>query len=131
MWIFKGPTDIETRGGPKVHGTRIRNAWIVLGVYAVIWMIVLHPQRSPNPNVPVAIDVINHLFAFFATIGMFGYVVAGLWLGRFWVVLGVSVTVLVLLGLYALPQWFMLWMAVVGGGALIFSGVMVKRLWVL
>ena len=75
------------------------------------------------------IDAINHVLAFFATVGMFGYVVGGLWFGRFWVIVGLFVTSLILIGLYAMPQWFLIWMAFVGGGVLVFSGVMVKRLW--
>ena len=81
------------------------------------------------PAVSAQTDAINHVLAFFATVGMFGYVVGGLWLGRFLVILGLVVTVLILVGLYAIPQWFLIWMAFVGGGALVLSGVMVKRLW--
>ena len=130
MWIFKRSDEIETRGGLRASDGRIRLAWLILTGYSIVWMIILHPQREPDPRVAKLIDVINHVLAFFASIGMFGYVVAGLWLGRFWIVLGLTVTCLILLGLYAIPQFFLIWMAVVGGGALIFSGVMVKRLWV-
>lgn len=129
MWFFKGSPPIETRGGLGSQGVRIRYAWLILCAFAFLWMLILHPQRPPSASVPEAVDVINRILAFFSSIGMFGYVVAGLWLGRFWVTLGLVVTTLIVIGLFALPQWFLLWMAVVGGGSLMFSGLMIKRLW--
>ena len=129
MWLVRSKPQIETRGAARGNDARIRLAWIVLTLYAVLWMILLHPQRSPSPNVPKSIDAINHVLAFFATVGMFGYVVAGLWLGRFWIVLGGLVTVLTVAGVYAMPAYFLPWMAFVGGGTLVFSGMMIKRLW--
>ena len=129
FWIARRG-GIKTRGSVHSGDARIGYAWLVLTAYAILWMIILHPQRQPNPAVSESIDAINHVLAFFATVGMFGYVVGGLWFGRFFVVLGLVVTVLILVALYAMPQWFLIWMAFVGGGALAFSGVIVKRLWV-
>ena len=129
MWVFKGSAQIETRGGLGSQGVRIRYAWLVLCAFSFLWILILHPQRPPSSSVSETVDVINRILAFFSSIGMFGYVVAGLWLGRFWTALGLIVTILIAIGLFALPQWFLLWMAVVGGGSLIFSGLMIKRLW--
>ena len=129
MWVFKGSPQIETKGGLGSQGARIRYAWLVLCAFSFLWILILHPLRPPSSSVPETIDIINRTLAFFASIGMFGYVVAGLWLGRFWITLGLSVTLLIAVGLFALPQWFLLWMAVVGGGSLMFSGLMIKRLW--
>lgn len=129
MWFFKDSSGIETKGGFGSQGVRIRRAWLVMCGFAFLWMLILFPQRAPSASVPESIDVINRILAFFASVGMFGYVVAGLWMGRFWVILGVVVTVLIVIGLFCIPQWFLLWMAVVGGGALMFSGAMIKRLW--
>lgn len=128
LWIVRRGS-VQTRGSARPGDLQIRFAWLVLTAYAILWMIILHPQRQPNPAVPELIDGINHVLAFFASVGMFGYVVIGLWFGRFWVILGLVVTSLILIGLYAMPQWFLIWMAFVGGGALVFSGLMVKRLW--
>lgn len=128
LWIVRRRS-VQTRGSTRSDDPRIRFAWLILTAYAILWMFILHPQRQPNAEVGELIDAINHVFAFFATVGMFGYVVAGLWFGRFLVILGLVVTSLILIGLYAIPQWFLIWMAFVGGGALVFSGLMVKRLW--
>jgi hypothetical protein len=55
---------------------------------------------------------------------MFGYVVLGLWLGVAPLVgFGLVEGTLALLGYYVLPAYFALWMAVVGGGALLGSGI--------
>ena len=129
LWICRR-FRVETRGEPRPGDGRIGIAWLVLTAYAVLWMVILHPQRPANPSVSETVNAINCILAFFASAGMFGYVIMGLWFGRFWVILGVTVTLLIVFGLFALPQWFLVWMAFVGGGALIFSGVMVKRLWV-
>jgi len=61
---------------------------------------------------------------------MFGYVVIGLWfhLGQL-VGLGVAVTASALLGYYALPDYFYLIMALIGGGALIVHGLVWLRPW--
>ena len=67
--------------------------------------------------------------AYFATVAMFGYVVGGLWLSRFFVCLGLAVTALTVLGLILFPEHFYLWMALIAGGSLILSGIYIRRAW--
>ena len=69
--------------------------------------------------------------AAFAVLGiMFAYVVIGLMLDtRFMIGLGIAVSVLTLVGFFALHEHFYLWMSATGGGALLFSGVYVHRWW--
>jgi len=55
------------------------------------------------------------------------YIVAGLWLGFRMLVTGVAIGALTLVGYLYVPQHFGLWMAVVGGGALVLGGVWLRR----
>ena len=55
------------------------------------------------------------------------YILLGIWHGRRLVIAGVLIGTLTLLGFFALHNHFHLWMAAVGGGALILSGAWLKR----
>lgn len=64
-----------------------------------------------------------------ATIPMFAYVVMGLWLDRLMIWIGLAITALTFVGLHCFPQWFWIWMAVMGGGTLILSGLLISKRW--
>jgi hypothetical protein len=55
------------------------------------------------------------------------YVLTGIWRGSRWIVAGTVVGALTIIGFALLKEHFMLWMAVVGGGALIVTGLWLKR----
>jgi len=55
------------------------------------------------------------------------YVLLGIWHGRRLVILGVLIGALTLLGFFLLHSHFNLWMATVGGGALILTGAWLRR----
>jgi hypothetical protein len=59
---------------------------------------------------------------------MLGIVIAGLWLGRFFMLCGLSVTALSVLGFFWAGDWFDLWMAVANGGGLIACGLALRRM---
>jgi hypothetical protein len=59
---------------------------------------------------------------------MFCYVLAGLWLGSFFIAVGVSVTALTVIGYVWTGAWYPLWLAATVGGGLIVSGVWLRRL---
>ena len=68
--------------------------------------------------------------AVIVTVPMFAYVVMGLWgCGQYMIWLGLGITALTVLGLYAFPSFFYLWMAAVGGGALFGVGIIARRQW--
>lgn len=64
--------------------------------------------------------------AFPALLVGFAYSVAGIWSGVRWLVAGISLSALTLIGYLYVPQHFMLWMAIFGGGTLIASGFWMK-----
>jgi hypothetical protein len=58
---------------------------------------------------------------------MLVYTIAGLWVGHAYVAIGVSITVLTLIGYFFVGEWFDLWMAFVNGGGLILGGLWMRR----
>jgi hypothetical protein len=43
--------------------------------------------------------------------------------------IGLAVTGLAVLGLFLVPNWFWIWMAVMGGGTLVGTGLLVRNRW--
>ena len=82
---------------------------LLVGIFAV----------SP-PRTPAAADAVISLCVAGA------YALVGVWSGARWRVLGAALFALILLGWFAAPGWFFLWMALAGGGALIVGGVWLK-----
>ena len=99
-------------------GWRILLFWILLFVYAFIWLAILAPFNGLQLN------------AVFSTAAMFGYIVIGLWFrSHFMVWLGLAVTATTLTGFYFIPQYYCIWMAVTGGGAILCTGLYIRRRW--
>jgi hypothetical protein len=66
--------------------------------------------------------------AFPALLVSFLYVLAGIWKGTRWIVVGVIVAGLTMAGYELLHEHFNLWMALVGGGALVSTGLWFRRI---
>jgi hypothetical protein len=58
---------------------------------------------------------------------MLFYTIAGLWVGHAFVVIGLCITALTLIGYFFIGGAFDLWMAFVNGGGLILSGLWMRR----
>jgi hypothetical protein len=96
---------------------RIIWAMVALVVYGAGWSWVL------GPVVP------RHLiYAFQPSLMMLGMILAGLWLGRFFVILGVVGTALILVGNLQTEAWLRLWMAAVQSGTLIVGGIWLRQI---
>jgi hypothetical protein len=107
------------RGRPR-HDNRIGRtlsyAQFILLFYGFIFVLLLWPLDG------------RQLAAFWPTLFMLGTILMGLWLGRFFIVCGVLVTLLTIIGFYWSGPWFPLWMAAVNGGGLIASGLWLRRM---
>ena len=85
------------------------------------------PSAGGNP-----LSYIRAMFDPFVALGVVSLIVAlfyflgGLWIGSRLAVTGLALAVLTLVGYYLFPAYFLLWMAVVGGGALILAGVWLR-----
>lgn len=58
---------------------------------------------------------------------MLMYTVAGLWVGKAFVAIGLSITALTLIGYFLVGPWFEPWMAFVDGGGLMLGGLWMRR----
>lgn len=97
---------------------RIGWFWIAIFAYIYLWLALVGRWDGAT------------LSAFFGTAVMFGYVVLGLWLDALYITwAGVAVTVLTMIGYYLVGEWFMLWMAVFGGGTLLGTGLYIRKYW--
>jgi uncharacterized membrane protein len=54
------------------------------------------------------------------------YVLGGIWIGARLTITGIAMAALTLVGYYLFPAYFFLWMAVVGGGALMLAGLWLR-----
>ncbi|HZB90981.1 MAG TPA: hypothetical protein VE397_06045 [Stellaceae bacterium] len=97
-------------------GRRIGYAQLVLIGFGLILLWLLWPVNHRQLN------------AFWPTLVMFCHVLAGLWLGAFFIVVGVSVTALIVIGYAWAGAWYPLWLAATVGGGLIVSGLWLRRL---
>jgi len=69
----------------------------------------------------------RQLSAFWPIYFMLIYTAVGLWVGNAFVVIGLSITALTLIGYFYVGAWFDLWMAAVDGGGLILGGLWMRR----
>ncbi|MFC1635508.1 hypothetical protein ACFL5Z_11760 [Planctomycetota bacterium] len=99
-------------------GWRVAALWILLFVYIMIWLFLFAPFSGMQCN------------AFISTAAMFAYVVMGLWFGStFMIVLGLAMTGVTLVGFYLLTSYYCLWMAMMGGGTLLGTGLYIRVRW--
>jgi hypothetical protein len=69
----------------------------------------------------------RQLDAFWPLVFMLGYVLAGIWVGRFFVLSGIAIALLTIAGFWYAGPWFPLWMAVANGGGLLLGGLWLRR----
>ena len=65
--------------------------------------------------------------AFWPTLFLFGYALAGLWFGAAFSAIGVGLTALILAGYACSGAAFPLWAAAVSGGGFILCGLWMRR----
>jgi tellurite resistance protein TehA-like permease len=108
---------VRTRTRPhEAHRWRIVWAMVALTAYGAAWSYVLGPI-VPRPV----------LYAFQPSLFLLGMILAGLWLGRVFIVLGLVGIALMLVGYLQAEPWLRVWMAVVQSGTLILGGVWLHR----
>jgi len=108
--IMKRPLGMST----KSDGWRVGVAFAVLIAFGLFWGNVGHFSG-------------RQMSAFWPTYYMMGYVIAGLWLGPAFMVIGSSIITLTLIGYFFVGSWFDIWMAFVNGGGLLLAGAWMRR----
>lgn len=110
-------TYIGWRSKPSGAQYDWRYATTSIAVFAFIFA--LFAVMPPRTNAQVS--------AFFPLLVALFYAIVGIWTrGTRMLVAGIVVAALTLAGYFLLPQYFTLWMAVVGGGALILGGIWLR-----
>ena len=88
--------------------------FVTFAVFIICTMAIMQPRGSEmGAFVPLLVAAI--------------YVVLGLWLGWRYSAIGIAIAILTMAGFFLLPAHFLLWMAGVGGGALILTGLWLRR----
>ena len=115
--VFHSKAPIKETSSHK-SGWRVIALWIFLYIYIVIWLFLLAPFTGIQCN------------AFICTAVMFAFITMGLWFkNRFMIMLALAVTAATLVGYYLLIDYYCLWMALVGGGALFGTGLYIRLRW--
>jgi len=125
-------------------------AWIALDVVGLAGSVAISAANHARTGVRTfdhrmtAASVLFAMFGIFVTLGighftprqlgtfwpiyfMMVYTIAGLWVGRAFVAIGLSIIVLTLIGYYLVGDAFELWMAFVNGGGLLLGGLWMRR----
>lgn len=109
-------------------GKSIGLMWWFLYLFVDMWLSLLFPfikiQGQHESHM-----FWTHMGAIAATVPMFAYVLFGLFFDRYMVWIGLGMTALMMLGVYMLEPYFYIWMAVVGGGGLVATGLLIRNRW--
>lgn len=109
----------EQYPGAEAQGRRIGRRW--LGSLFVIWLFIIATALVMGPRFAMVQGAFIPLL-----VAMF-YGLLGLWKGPRYLYASFAVTVLTLGGLFYLREFFLLWMAFVGGGSLILVGLWLRK----
>jgi len=108
---------IRRRARPQeARDWRLIWAMAALAAFGTAWSYLL------GPVVPRSL-----MYAFQPTLFLLGIILAGLWLGRFFVILGIVGIALIAVGYLQSEPWLRLWMAAVESGTLILGGIWLGR----
>jgi hypothetical protein len=103
------------RGKAGASAWRFGAAFAALAAFTIATLTILRPSHG------------GQVAAFIPLVVATAYVLAGLWLGLRLAVAGIVLGLLTLLGYFLLRDYFLLWMAVVGSGALLVAGFWLRR----
>ena len=110
----------ERRGIPRAASSR-RLPWRFLAAFALFVAFGLLWSVGFGRFGPRELD------AFWPTLVLFGYALAGLWFGAAFAALGLTLSALVLAGYLWSGEGFNLWLAAVNGGGFILCGLWMRR----
>ena len=156
FFVMWGMIWVTGYGGSDLYPHYAGAIWIVLTIVGLLGSIAIgqHCARIGEPHPGMNRDANWRFLASFLTIGcfvmatfaLFGhtgwkqqaafvplviamfYTLVGLWAGLRFVITGIAVAALTLGGFYFLPAHFSLWMAGVGGGALVLAGLWMRKI---
>ena len=104
-----------SRGRRSAFHFRLVGAMLLFIGFGLLWSAVLGKFGVREMN------------AFWATLFMFGYTMVGLWFGRAFIAVGLTITALTVVGYFWVGSLFEPYMAVVNGGGLVMCGLLMRR----
>jgi hypothetical protein len=108
---------LRSRACPgETRDWRLIWALVALAAFGAVWSFLL------GPVVPRSM-----MYAFQPSLFLVGMILAGLWLGRFFFVIGLVGIALIGIGYLQSEPWLRLWMAAMQSGTLILGGVWLGR----
>lgn len=112
-------TTLLARRAPREQSRRntliVVAGLLILIAFGLVWSVVLG-RMGPR-----------EMSAFWPMLFMLAYTIAGLWLGRIFVALGLGISALALAGYFWAGAWFDLYMSLVNGGGLLLCGLWMRR----
>ena len=118
-WIIGRRQRLARNPGAHAEGHGIGLRWML--TLLAMWSFVIATFTVMRPYNPAATG------AFIPLLVALAYAVFGIWRGMRFLYAGIAVAALTLGGFFYLPQYFLLWMAFVGGGSLILVGLWLKK----
>ena len=113
---------------PSITGPnnwRVAGVWWMTFAFGWAWFLILNPTLF-NDVAANGLLIAKQMWAYGVSLAMFVYVLMGLWLGRLYVITGITVTALTVVGLLLLGDWYWLWTGLTGGGTLIIAGLILR-----
>ena len=109
LWmLIRGPKDFA-------FSWRYVEATLLFVAFGFVWSLVLGGMRP------------RELEAFWPTLFLFGYALAGIWFGRLFTIIGCGLAILVVAGYFWSGPYFNLYLAAVNGGGFILCGYAMRR----
>ncbi|MBK9236428.1 MAG: hypothetical protein IPO19_10430 [Rhodoferax sp.] len=103
------------RGAGHAMPWRIAGLALIVLAYFAAAFLVMAPQTGRQVSTFITLTV------------ALAYSVVGIWAGSRWMFAGLAVCAAALIGYFHVPVYFNTWMGLVGGGALVLSGIWLRR----
>jgi len=115
----KGPVKSTAVACGKIGwGWKIFGFWTFLGIYFTVLLFILQPTDGRQISASILITC------------MLAYIVIGLWFDSYFMIwLAITVTAMTVTGFHFLYDYFYLWMAPTGGGAILGTGLYIRFAW--
>jgi hypothetical protein len=106
--------------GVQQGSRRNSNAWRMTALFAIMWLFTLALFQIMHAR---ELQIAAYFPLAFSAI----YAAIGLWLGLRYILVGIFMAVSTLGAYYFLREHFLLWMALVGGGSLLLTGLWMRK----
>jgi len=106
--------------GRRQNARRPGRSWRFGALFGILWLFSFFLFAIWHPT-PMQIG------AFFPLLFAAIYAAIGLWLGTRYILVGLFMALSTLIAYFQMPQYFFLWMAMVGGGSLLLTGLWMRK----